>query len=356
MIRRWLRGCLLPSALCLAAVGCTTSVESLTGGLVSDVVPGAKDRADPEPARGEGLAGAEQLRLHLDTARQLDQGGNDEGALAEYERVLSLDRANFTAMRRLAILYDRRGDRDDFKRAEELYRKVAAARPKDPDVWSDWGYSLFLRTDKERCQENWAEAEKKLRQALALDPHHARAHTNLGLVLGELNRFDEAYREFRAAQLSEAEAHCDMAFVYWQKGRMEDAKQECRLAREKDPALAKANEMLTVLDQAGRPHDKADRRNRLTPDREKAEHDLARRMVAGMSDGPPAVPAPTPPVPPAATGGAPNWQSAQPIVMPSGSRWVPVHSGPAPAPAAPTAPPAVPAPPTAGSPGTISFE
>ncbi|HEX5269897.1 MAG TPA: tetratricopeptide repeat protein, partial [Gemmataceae bacterium] len=216
MIRRWLRGCLLPSALCLSAVGCTTSVESLTGGLVTSGAAPTK-AADPAPPAADGLAAPEQLRLHLDTARQLDQGGNDEGALVEYERILALDRANYTAMRRLAVLYDRRGGRDDFKKAEELYRKVADARPKDPDVWSDWGYSLFLRTDKETCKENWAEAEKKLRQAIKLDPQHARAHTNLGLVLGQLDRYDEAYREFRAAKLNDGEAHCDMAFVYWQK-------------------------------------------------------------------------------------------------------------------------------------------
>lgn len=232
MVRRWLRGCLLPSALCLAAVGCTTSVESLTGGLIAGAPAILKEGDEAPPSRAGGdLSADDQLRLHLDAARRMDKAGQDDGALAEYERVLALDPANYTAMRRLCVLYDCRGDKDDFKKAEELYRKVTKLKPKDPDVWNDWGYSFYLRTGKEACQENWAEAEKKLRQALKLDPQHARAHANLGLVLGQMGRYDEALREFRAAQLSESEAHCDLAFVYLTKGKLEDAKQECRIAR-----------------------------------------------------------------------------------------------------------------------------
>jgi Tfp pilus assembly protein PilF len=350
MIRRWLRRCLLPSALCLSAVGCTTTVESLTGGLVTTFTPGPKEGGDPAPSRSpDVLSPDEQLRLNLDTARKLDQAGNDDDALVAYERVLQLDHSNYTAMRRLCVLYDRRGDRDDFKRAEELYRKVADARPKDADVWSDWGYSLFLRTDKETCQQNWAEAEKKLRHALALNPQHQRAHSNLGLVLGQLERYDEAYREFRAAQLSDAEAHCDMAFVYWQKGRLEDAKQECRLARDKDPTLAKAKDMLAALEQPAHPRDKAGpggRRGPMTADREAAEHEAARRFISEMNGGTSA-PAPAPVAAPPAGGAAPVWQSAAPITMPSGRQWMPVNSGSAPTP---------PAPPQGGTPGTITME
>jgi Flp pilus assembly protein TadD len=359
MIRRWLRGCLLPTALGLTAVGCTTSVESLTGGLVTTLTPAPKDGGDLTPMRGpDQLPAGDELRLHLETAREMDQAGNDEGALPEYEKVLELDRSNYAAMRRLCVLYDRRGGREDFKKAEELYRKVAAARPKDPDVWSDWGYSLFLRTDKENCKENWAEAEKKLRQALVLNPQHARAHTNLGLVLGQLDRFDEAYREFRAARLSEGEAHCDMAFVYWQKGRLEDAKQECRLARDKDPGLAKANDMLAVLEQAGRPHDKGGpggRHGPMTAAQEAAEHEAARRYVAGMTSGsapPPATPTAT--VTTTTTPVTPTWQSSEPITMPSGTRWMPTKPGATTLPPVPAPAPA-PVPSSAGNAGTIEF-
>jgi len=353
MIRRWLRGCLLPSALCLSAVGCTTPVESLTGGLVASWTPASKaSDGGSAPPRSEELSAKEQIRLCLDTARAMDKAGNDEGALDQYERVLERDPSNYTAMRRLCVLYDHRGGKEDFKKAEELYRKVARARPNDADIWSDWGYSLYLRTDKENCKENWMEAEKKLRQALKLDPQHARAHANLGLVLGRLDRFDEALREFRAAQPSEADAHCNMAFVYWAKGRLDDARQECRIARDKDPSNLKARDLQAVLDQASHPHGetgrtaesrpdgRTPRASRLTPAQWEAEREAARRAVV-IDGGPPPAPAGDKP---------PQWQASGPIVMPSGQAWMPVNAAVKPTAAVPS-----PAPVTNGVPATVEF-
>jgi Flp pilus assembly protein TadD len=353
MIRRWLRGCLLPSALCLAAVGCTPSVESLTGGLVTTEAPAPKESAAAPPARhDDDLPVADQVRLSLDAGREMDKAGNDDGALDQYERVLALDPSNFTALRRLCVLYDRRGGKDDFKKAEELYRKVAKVRPNDADVWSDWGYSLYLRTDKENCKDNWAEAEKKLRRALQLNPQHARAHSNLGLVLGQMGRYDEAYREFRAAQLDEAEAHCDLAFVYWTKGQLEEAKQECRVAREKDPACAKARDLLATLEKephrrddakagrGGRGASAARRADALTPADWEAEREAARKAVAERIRA----------VQAGGDKGASPWQSPEMTRTLNSAGWMPVTPGAPPAP-----PPAAPAPAPGGTTGTVTF-
>ena len=339
MIRRWLRGCLLTSALCLAAVGCTSSWESLTGGLVGGPAPESNATGTQPTAPADGLSVPDQVRLCLDTGRQLDKAGNDEGALEQYERVLSLDPSNFTAMRRLCVLYDRQARWD---KAEELYRKVAKVRPKDADILSDWGYSFFLRAG----DKNWREAEAKLRHALQIDPQHARAHNNLGLVLGELKRYPEAFAEFRAAQLSEAEAHCDMAFVYWSQGKMEEAKQECRVARDMDTSCLKARDMLAALEKAPHPPDgdrtawsgKKPRASTLSAAQWEAEREAARKAVTGSG----ASSAPADPKP---------WQGSGPITMPSGTRWMPVNSGataPAPTPPAPPAP--------AGAAATVTFE
>jgi Flp pilus assembly protein TadD len=325
MIRRWLRGCVVPTALCLTAVGCTPSVESLTGGLVTTPSAVSKETTEAPPARPGDLTADEQIRLHLDAARAMDKAGNDEGALPEYERVLKLDPANYTAMRRLCVLYDRHGSKEDFKKAEELYRKVSKVRPNDAEVWNDWGYSLFLRTEKERCKENWAESEKKYRQALKLDPENARAHANLGKLLGLTERYDEAFREFRAAKLNESEVHVDMAFVYMAQGKLDQAKMECRAARELDPANNKARELLADLEQSPHPRDRTaapgrrdgrtPRANSLTPAQWEAEREAARRAVTGSSASAAA---------PADDKGV-SWQSAGPIVMPSGAKWMPVH-------------------------------
>ena len=325
--------------------------------MVSGWTPGSKDGADPPPSHAaDEMSGNEQLRLHLDSARQMDKAGNDEAALGEYERVLQLDRNNFTAMRRLCVLYDRRGSRDDFKKAEDLYQKIAKLHPKDADIWNDWGYSLYLRTEKEHNTENWLEAEKKLRHALELNPQHDRAHENLGLVLGGLDRYPEALGEFRAAHLSESEAHVNMAFIYITKWKLEDAKQECRIARDKDPSNSKALDLLTALDQPPRSRDKmvGGKRKALTPDEEEQEHEAARREVAARFGNIAALADDK--------GGA-----GQPITGPiraGGQMWMPVSPkastlpvllAPVP-PAAPTTtlPPPVP-PAGSGTTGTISF-
>jgi Tfp pilus assembly protein PilF len=361
MIRRWLGGGLQSAVLALLLAGCAPSVESLTGGLVPPWMPGPKAESDmPAAPAGDELPVGDQLRLYLDTARRTDQAGNDAAALEQYEHVLALDPNNLTAMRRLCCLYDRRGNREDFKKAEELYRKVAKARPNDADVWNDWGYSLYLRTDKENCKDNWTEAEKKLRQALKLNPQHARAHTNLGLVLGQLERYDEAFHEFRAAQMSEGEAHCDLAFIYATKGQFDDAKRECRAAYEKDPSNGKVRELMVALEQPPHLHEKEDaasrhgaertsasrsdggaRAGKLSEAQIEAEHEWARRMVASGLAGDPAKP----------TEGPKPWQTSGPITMPSGSRWMPVNAGQAPS---AQGPPAEPAP--VGSPGTLTMD
>ncbi len=352
MIRRWLRGCVLPSALCVTTVGCTASWDSLTGGLVGSPAPAVSVPSDQQrPPRSDDLSAQDQVRLCLDTGREMDKAHNDEAALEQYERVLSFDPSNFPAMRRLCVLYDRQARWD---KAEAMYKKVAQIKPKDADLWSDWGYSFYLRAG----DKNWAEAEHKLRYALQLNPQHARAHTNLGMVLGHQKRYDEAYREFRAAQLSEAEAHCDLAFVYWSQGNMEQAKKECRTARDMDSSCLKARDMLAALEKGPPPADAdrtaSGRRNRastLTSAQWEAEREAARKAVAGMSTSSSASP-------PSGTSDVQQtsatekpWQSGGPITMPNGTRWMPVNSSTPPKLPTPPAPTPVPG----GTPGTITF-
>src|SRR5438874_1918605 len=212
------------AGLLLAQAGCVTPMASLTTSALPAV-----------PAAREELPKDKALQTYLTYARTLDKGGSDDGAIEQYEKVLHLSPDHPEAMRRLAVLYDRRAD---FSKAEAIYRKLAKAHPRDADLMSDWGYSYYLRN-------NWKEAEAKLRRAVELDKGHTRARCNLGLALGQQDRFDEAFQVFVQAGLEPADAHCDLAFIFWSKGKdyYERARRECELARQVNPACSKAQEL-----------------------------------------------------------------------------------------------------------------
>jgi tetratricopeptide (TPR) repeat protein len=219
------------AGLLLGQAGCITPTASLTTAVLQEA-PAAHDELPKDKA----------IQTSLTYARSLDKSGCDDGAIEQYEKVLRLSPDHPEAMRRLAVLYDRRAD---FTHAEAAYKKLAKMHPRDADLACDWGYSYYLRN-------NWKEAEAKLRRALDLDKYHARARCNLGLVLGQQDRFEEAYQMFRQAGLEEADAHCDMAFIYWTRGRSyyDRARRECNLACQINPACSKAQDLLAQLDNA----------------------------------------------------------------------------------------------------------
>jgi tetratricopeptide (TPR) repeat protein len=222
------------TSLLLAQAGCVATSASIT----TAVLPAA-------PASHEELPRDKQIQTTLAYARNLDKSGSDEGAIEQYEKLVKIVPDHPESLRRLAVLYDRRAD---FSNAESCYKKLARLHSRDADLMCDWGYSYYLRN-------NWRDAEAKLRRALELDSRHARARCNLGLVLGQQDRFDEAFMMFRQAGLEEADAHCDLAFVYWTRGKSyyDRARRECALARQLNPACGKAQELLAMLNEAQSP-------------------------------------------------------------------------------------------------------
>jgi Tfp pilus assembly protein PilF len=222
------------TGLLLGQAGCVGPTASLTTAALPSV-PEARDELPKDKA----------IQTSLSFARNLDKSGSDDAAIEQYEKVLRLSPDHPEAMRRLAVLYDRRAD---FSSSEAAYKKLAKMHPRDADLMCDWGYSYYLRN-------NWKDAEAKLRRALDLDKQHARARCNLGLVLGQQDRFDEAYQMFRQAGLDEADAHCDLAFVFWTRGPSyyDRARRECVMARQINPACSKAQELLAQIDAAQKP-------------------------------------------------------------------------------------------------------
>jgi tetratricopeptide (TPR) repeat protein len=185
-----------------------------------------------------GLNPRQVADVKIAYARTLEKHGDVARATAAYLEALKQDPTRGDAYSRLAILYDQQGK---FAESLEARQKALVARPGDPDLYCDMGYSLYL-------QRRWDEAEMNLKQALALAPDHARAHNNLGLVLGHAGRSEAALAEFHKAGCNEADARANLAFAWTLEGRLPDARQQYKSALAADPSSTVTKKEIKELD------------------------------------------------------------------------------------------------------------
>jgi Tfp pilus assembly protein PilF len=211
------------------------------------LMPGGASKTEatntPSTIKGDKVEASpsETAKLCFATAKQLEDTGNYEEAIARYEKASDSDpRYAEPATRRLAILYDRIGN---FDRARLEHEKILSKYPKDADTLNNLGYAYFLR-------EQWDLAEQQLRQAVAASPEHKAAWINLGMTLAHKQQYDEALKTFLKA-VTPAQAQCNLAFVYTTQGKREDAKAAYREALRIDPGLQFARQALGKLDNAG---------------------------------------------------------------------------------------------------------
>ena len=157
--------------------------------------------------------------------RTLERQGQDDAAMRAYQDAVKQDPSRADALARLGVLYDKRAK---FADSAGYYDKALEARPGDPDIFCDKGYSLYL-------QRKFNDAETALRQAIALRPEFPRAHNNLGLVLGHQGRRSEALAEFCKAGCNVTDAHLNLAFVMALDGRWDEARQQYSLVLAANP-------------------------------------------------------------------------------------------------------------------------
>jgi tetratricopeptide (TPR) repeat protein len=169
---------------------------------------------------------AQEADVQISMGRAAEQQGNLEQAMFAYRAAVERDQRRADAYARMAVLNDKQGK---FRESAELYRKALAVQPGDPDIFCDMGYSFYL-------QRRWAEAEMNLRQSIAINPDHQRAHNNLALLLVRDNRLDAALAEFRKAGSDPVQAHMNLAFALTIDQRWESARTEYERALAIDPS------------------------------------------------------------------------------------------------------------------------
>ncbi len=176
---------------------------------------------------------AESSERVLSMARLMERQAKYDEAQKLYQKSLDRDPKNPTAWHRLGCLAVRRGDQ---KEALVYFARAAQFGTESVELMNDIGYALYL-------QNELVPAEEELRQALKQNPQYAEARNNLGLVLAEQKRFDEALAEFRKAG-DEASAHSNLAFVQTKVGALDEAEKNYHRALELNPKQAQAGQAL----------------------------------------------------------------------------------------------------------------
>lgn len=149
----------------------------------------AFDRSLAEYMTGQ-KAVADQAPAHLCMGVIHANQGQRAQAEADYQQALRMDPAFLPARINLGMLYDQAGKR---KEAETQFRETVRRDPKLGEAW----YSLGLLTAED--EKRLAEAAECLQKAATLNPRHSRIHYNLGLAYQTLGRYEDAERALKQA-------------------------------------------------------------------------------------------------------------------------------------------------------------
>jgi Tfp pilus assembly protein PilF len=179
---------------------------------------------------------AKKAKQTMSVARLCESRGQPEEAKKMYQTMIQKDPRNRVAHQRLAIILTQQGK---FAEADQHFAKAWELGPPTADLLSDMGYRLYL-------EHRLEDSERVLRQALDIQPQHPAATNNLGLVLGQQGRFQEALMTFRLVS-NEAEAEANLAYVLAVCGESKSAQQHYNKALSLNEDLKPAAKALVDL-------------------------------------------------------------------------------------------------------------
>jgi Flp pilus assembly protein TadD len=236
----------------IATIGCQTlKSRSDKDAAPSSVAQGAKDPSAPKSDFHAEVSSEQEFNVHLELARVHESQGNNEAAVAEYQKAVDVGALKGSviqgaklgpaqqalAQRRMAAALDRMGR---FAQAETHYQKAIKLTPADAKVWNDAGYSYYL-------QNRWPDAERALKTADSIEPNNSRALTNLGLTLAAQGKNDEALAVLSRAG-GPAIGHANLGYLLAAMGKTEDARRHYNEAITLQPELNAARLAIAKLD------------------------------------------------------------------------------------------------------------
>lgn len=185
-------------------------------------------------------------RTHANLGLALFNRGHVEEAAAAFEAALGRDPNQYIATANLAriwVLQDRLTD------AQELYERLRASHPTDPNPVLGLADIAERRGDTDEAIRRWSEA-------IALRPSSAVAHSNLGALLLRIRRHREAIACLKTAARMEprrATTHNALGVAYALVGEKSRAVRSFRIALSLAPRMPDAIlGLASVLLDAGR--------------------------------------------------------------------------------------------------------
>lgn len=233
-------------------VGCF-ALAVLTAIVTTGCNKGAHQAALPTPEMPATIGNTDKLESQLNIARLQEHQGQLRDATDRYQQLGAKNPDNATIPHRLGIIESKSGNHEA---ANKHFRRSLELDPHNPEVLTDWGYSLFL-------QGKLNEAEQALRLALKEAPGDERATNNLALVLGHAGKSEESLALFRQVS-GEAPAWVNLGYVHVSRGEGEKAAECFAKALSIDDKLkTAANALVQIADLQQQAQERASRKQQV---------------------------------------------------------------------------------------------
>jgi tetratricopeptide (TPR) repeat protein len=175
-------------------------------------------------------------RLHLTYARWQEDLGNHHEARKSYEQVLELDPRNAQAVLGLARI-DQAAGRT--QQAEQGFQKAVQLKPREPAPLAELGQFYA-------SQNRWKEAIATLQMAASLAPNEPAYQHYLAATVARSGDSAAAIPLFTKA-VGEAEAYYNVGCILYEQGRLDQAERYFHQALSKRPDLEPARKMLAEV-------------------------------------------------------------------------------------------------------------
>lgn len=174
--------------------------------------------------------------LHFQAAQVYESQQNMVGAITHFQKALAISPREPRILVAFGRLYDRQGE---LKTAEGLYQQALQINPHDCAALNALGICYAK-------QGNLDAALAHLARAAQRQPQNARYKNNMANVLADAGRIDEAYAQLVSVH-GEAGAHYNLGYLLLQQGKRDEARRELQLALQANPYLEQAHQLLDSL-------------------------------------------------------------------------------------------------------------